>query len=349
MNRSRLSILLVLAIATSLSAPSSFAATKPKAAGRSSTAVINTILNGKGVPSNTLGINGDFYIDTRSLLISGPKANGKWPTGRSLQGANGVNGIDGKNGAAAKNVTTASNVAGPAGPQGERGDKGVDGSAGANGSAGIDGLPGATGAQGPTGPAGSGATGAQGPSGATGPAGSGATGAQGPSGANGARGETGTVGTIGAAGTRGETGTVGPSEVTVGTLTFANISGTVGSSSVATLSGLKAGKSYLIRVLIHTYHPSDRFMDSKMILNLTVAASAGSPIITKQYIPAFANTYRNGSEGYEWSLDGQIVVDGALVASDFGLTLTVTAGKSTSLAALKIDCEFTSTLVGAVL
>jgi hypothetical protein len=90
-------------------------------------------------------------------------------------------------------------------------------------------------------------------------------------------------------------------------------------------------------------------MDSKMILNLTVAASAGSPIITKQYIPAFANTYRNGSEGYEWSLDGQIVVDGALVASDFGLTLTVTAGKSTSLAALKIDCEFTSTLVGAVL
>ena len=349
MNRSRLSILLVLAIATSLSAPSSFAATKPKAAGRSSTTVINTILNGKGVPSNTLGINGDFYIDTRSLLISGPKVNGKWPTGRSLQGANGVNGIDGKNGAAAKNVTTASNVAGPAGPQGERGDKGIDGSAGANGSAGIDGLPGATGAQGPSGPAGSGATGAQGPSGATGPAGSGATGAQGLVGATGARGETGTVGTIGAAGARGETGTVGPSEVTVGTLTFANISGTVGSSSVATLSGLKAGKSYLIRVLIHTYHPSDRFMDSKMILNLTVAASSGSPIITKQYIPAFANTYRNGSEGYEWSLDGQIVVDGALVASDFGLTLTVTAGKSTSLAALKIDCDFTSTLVGAVL
>lgn len=349
MNRNRLSILLVLAIATSLSAPSSFAATKPKAAGRSSTAVINTILNGKGAPSNTLGIDGDFYIDTRSLLISGPKVNGKWPTGRSLQGANGVNGIDGKNGAAAKNVTTASNVAGPAGPQGERGDKGIDGSAGANGSAGIDGLPGATGAQGPSGPAGSGATGAQGPSGATGPAGSGATGAQGLVGATGARGETGTVGTIGSAGARGETGTVGPSEVTVGTLTFANISGTVGSSSVATLSGLKAGKSYLIRVLIHTYHPSDRFMDSKMILNLTVAASSGSPIITKQYIPAFANTYRNGSEGYEWSLDGQVVVDGALVASDFGLTLTVTAGKSTSLAALKIDCDFTSTLVGAVL
>ena len=68
MNRNRLSILLVLALAITFSIPSSIAATKPKAAGRSSTAVINTVLNGKGAPSNTLGINGDFYIDTRSLM-----------------------------------------------------------------------------------------------------------------------------------------------------------------------------------------------------------------------------------------------------------------------------------------
>jgi hypothetical protein len=338
MKLNRISILMILAIATTFSTPSSIAATKPKAAGRSSTAVINTILNGKGAPSNTLGINGDFYIDTRSLLISGPKANGKWPAARSLQGANG---IDGKNGTSTKNVTTTSTVPGPIGPQGEPGEKGLDGVAGVNG---VAGLSGATGAQGPIGATGS--TGAQGPAGATGPAGSGATGAQGPAGAIGARGETGTVGSVGA---RGETGTVGPSEVTVGTLAFANISGAVGSSSVATLIGLKAGKSYLIRVLIHTYHPSDRFLDSKMILNLTVVASSGTPTITKQYIPAFANTYRNGSEGLEWSLDGQLVIDGALEANDFGLTFTVTAGKATTLAALKIDCDFTSTLVGAVL
>jgi hypothetical protein len=352
MKRSRISVLLILAIVTSLSVPSSIAATKPKAAGRSSTAVINTILNGKGAPSNTLGINGDFYIDTRSLLISGPKINGKWPSSRSLQGADGVNGIDGKNGTSAKNVTTASTVAGPVGPQGERGDKGFDGSAGTNGAAGIDGLAGATGAQGPagaTGPAGSGATGAQGPSGATGPAGSGATGAQGPAGTNGVRGETGTVGSQGVVGARGETGTVGPSEVTVGTLTFANISGAANSSSVATLTGLKSGKSYLIRMLIHTYHPGDRLYNSQMILNLNVSASSGSPVITKQYIPAFANTFRNGSEGYEWSLDGQLIVDGSLVPGDFGLIVTVTAGRATVSEALKIECDFTSTLVGAVL
>jgi hypothetical protein len=328
MNRSRISVILVLAIATTFVLPSSIAATKPKAAGRSSTAVINTILNGKGAPSNALGINGDFYIDTRSLLISGPKANGKWPSSRSLQGANGINGIDGKNGAVAKNVTTASTVAGPVGPQGERGEKGVDGAAGTNGGVGAAGITGAQGPAGATGAAGSGGPGAQGPAGATGPAGSGST---------------------GLTGARGETGTVGPSEVTVGTIAFSNISGAVGSSSAANLTGLKAGKSYLIRFLIHTYHPSNRFLNSAMILNLTVVATNGTPVITKQYIPAFSNTYRNGVEGYEWSLDGQLVVNGASVPDEFGLTITITAGKTTVDAALKIDCDFSTTLVGAVL
>ena len=335
MNRSRLSILLILVIATSFSIPNSIAATKPKTAGRSSTAVINTVLNGKGAPSNALGINGDFYIDTRSLLISGPKTKGKWPAARSLQGANGTNGTDGRNGNDAKNVSTASTVAGPAGPQGERGEKGVDGIAGSIGVAGVAGT--------------AGATGASGPAGATGPAGSGATGAQGPTGSNGTNGTNGSAGGTGLTGARGETGTVGPSEVTVGTISFSNISGAVGSSSASTLTGFKAGKSYLVRFLIHTYHPSDRFLNTAMILNLTVVASNGSPVITKQYIPAFANTYRNGTEGFEWSLDGQLVINGALVPDDFGLTITVTAGKSTAVAALKIDCDFTSTLVGAVL
>ena len=335
MNRSRLSILLALVIATSFSIPNSTAATKPKAAGRSSTAVINTVLNGKGAPSNTLGINGDFYIDTRSLLISGPKKSGKWPVARSMQGSNGTNGTDGRNGTDAKNVSTASSVAGPAGPQGERGEKGIDGIAGSSGAAGAAGV--------------AGLSGAAGPAGATGPAGSGATGAQGPSGSNGANGTNGSAGGTGLTGARGETGTVGPSEVTVGTLIFSNISGAVGSSSASTLSGLKAGKSYLIRFFIHTYYPSDRFLSTAMILNLTAVATSGSPVITKQYIQASGNTYRNGAEGYEWSLVGQLVVNGALVPDDFGLTITITAGKSTASTALKIECDFTSTLVGAVL
>ena len=93
------------------------AATKPKTAGRTSSSIPNTILNGKGAPLSTLGIDGDFYIDTRSLLIYGPKKSKKWPIPQSLQGPVGSSGTDGKNGGEGKTVSSASNVAGPSGVQ----------------------------------------------------------------------------------------------------------------------------------------------------------------------------------------------------------------------------------------
>jgi hypothetical protein len=318
----RSSLTVVVLLLLTLGLPNALAATKPKAAGRSATAVINTLLHGAGAPSKSIGIDGDFYIDTRSLLISGPKTKGKWPTARSMQGANGVNGSngsDGRNGNDAKSVTTASTVAGPAGPQGQAGAKGADGT-----------------------------NGAPGPAGATGPSGSGSAGAPGAPGSNGSNGSNGSPGGTGLTGARGETGTVGPSEVTVGTLTFSNISGAVGSSSTSTLSSLKAGKSYLVRLMIHTYHPADRFNDSGMLLNLTTAASSGAPVITKHFIQVSGNTYRNAAEGLEWSIDAELIIDGALVENDYGVSITVTAGKSTTSNPLKIDCKFTALLVGAV-
>ena len=39
----------------------------------------NTILNGSGNPANTLGNNGDFYINTNTAVLFGPKAAGVWP------------------------------------------------------------------------------------------------------------------------------------------------------------------------------------------------------------------------------------------------------------------------------
>lgn len=42
-----------------------------------------TWLNGSGAPSNSLGVDGDFYIDTTNHVIYGPKAT-TWPTGVSL-------------------------------------------------------------------------------------------------------------------------------------------------------------------------------------------------------------------------------------------------------------------------
>ena len=330
MNRTRLSILLVLALATSFSIPSSIAATKPKAAGRSSTAVINTVLNGKGAPANTLGINGDFYIDTRSLMISGPKTNGKWPSSRSLQGANGTNGIDGKNGTSAKNVSTASTVAGPAGPQGERGEKGVDGSTGANGGAGADGLPGASGAQGPAG--------------ATGPAGSGATGAQGPAGAIGARGETGTVGSIGAVGARGETGTVGPSEVTVIAIPTWTLQ-TATAFGFATSTGfglLKAGKSYQIAIqLWGTTNSADSPYGLELLSSTGSAPSYLYTVMPYRYAMTSTTSYK-----YGFSVIGTITVG----VSDTSLSIKIVdAAGDTTAKPMVMTGKALITLVGAVL
>jgi hypothetical protein len=53
----------------------------------------NTVLNGTGPPSNSLGNDGDFYIDTGADVLYGPKAGGTWPTpGTSLAGPAGAAG-----------------------------------------------------------------------------------------------------------------------------------------------------------------------------------------------------------------------------------------------------------------
>lgn len=62
MKQTRFAALFVIALfATSIHA------LPATAAGRSATSIPNTILNGKGAPTSKVGINGDFYIDTRSL------------------------------------------------------------------------------------------------------------------------------------------------------------------------------------------------------------------------------------------------------------------------------------------
>ncbi|MFY7898172.1 MAG: hypothetical protein ACOVOP_03855, partial [Candidatus Planktophila sp.] len=118
MKVSRMAVLFTIAVLlTSTSQPSLHAA------GRTAASIPNTILNGKGAPLNSVGINGDFYIDTRSLLIYGPKSKSKWPAPQNLQGpigAAGASGSDGKNGADGK-VSNASSAAGPAGPAGPQG------------------------------------------------------------------------------------------------------------------------------------------------------------------------------------------------------------------------------------
>jgi hypothetical protein len=139
-----------------------------------------TILNGTGPPQNSQGVDGDFYLNTASWLLHGPKANDAWPVGVSLIGAagedgtHGTNGLDGRtilNGAGApSNATGSSNdfyldrtthvLYGPKmggvwpsgvpliGPPGEDGADGVDGQDGVDGVDGQDGGDGQDGAPG---------------------------------------------------------------------------------------------------------------------------------------------------------------------------------------------------------
>jgi hypothetical protein len=187
------------------------------AAGRAPNAIVNTILSGKGAPKSSQGVDGDFYIDTRSLLIYGPKAKGKWPTPQNIQGPTGPSGNDGKNGNDGKAISSTSTSAGPAGPQGPQG---VAGPAGATG---FPGSPGPQGEKGDPGlPGAAGSTGAQGPAGAT-----------------------------GAAGANGIT------KVTYGELIFGDLSANAGSGQSIQLSGFKARTSYLVHIKIYMYQPND--------------------------------------------------------------------------------------------
>lgn len=84
-----------------------------------------TVLNGTSDPT-TVGVDGDFYLNTTSSTLFGPKASGAWPAGVSLVGPTGPQGATGPDGAQ-----------GPAGPQGLQGLQGEVGPAGPEGPAGA--------------------------------------------------------------------------------------------------------------------------------------------------------------------------------------------------------------------
>ena len=170
-----------------------------------------TLLSGTANPSVAVGINGDFYINTATSTIFGPKAAGVWPTGVSLLGATGAQGPQGIQGTQGLQGPTGS--AGPQGPQGSIGLTGPAGPIGPQGPTGLTGSTGPTGPQGPTGLTGAtGPTGPQGPTGLTGA--TGATGLQGIQGIQGDKGDKGDQGLQGPIGLTGATGATGPQGLT---------------------------------------------------------------------------------------------------------------------------------------
>jgi hypothetical protein len=214
---------------------------------------LNTIHAGNGAPADTLGTPGDWYINTASLTLYGPK-EATWGEGVTLAtraqisqltvgGSLPGSGGEGTSATiAVGTVTTGSfdapatitnsgtesaavfNFVIPAGPPGDPGEPGE---------------PGAQGDPGPAGPAGpQGATGAPGPQGETGPQGpAGPQGIQGDPGEPGIQGETGPTGATGPAGPEGPTGPQGPAG-TAATITIGAVTtGAAGSNVSVTNSG----------------------------------------------------------------------------------------------------------------
>ncbi|HUW87399.1 MAG TPA: hypothetical protein VMW30_03365 [Candidatus Paceibacterota bacterium] len=285
-------------------------------AGRVSTAVPNTILNGITPPRSSIGINGDFYIDMKALVLYGPKSKSRWLNPISLRGpqgtpgakgANGTNGVDGKNSTSVGQIGP-QGIAGPIGPRGEAGIAGAAGPAGAGG------------AMGPMGPAG--AAGSPGANGTVGPAGpAGAQGSPGANGAPGSAGASGGIGLAGATGATGATGAAGPSRVYVISIPAWTLSTATGGTSADSLSfgTLAAQNSYHYSIILHGVTPvTNAYFGLSMKVGPLATTTLYESAITENraYIGA-AFVHR-----YTFIIQGTIVVG----SSDTWLKVSVTDG-----------------------
>ncbi len=325
--------LIVVIIATTLAiTPSAIAAPKTtvKAAGRVVTTVVNTILSGTAIPTKAVGIDGDFYIDTKNLNLYGPKIKGVWKIATTLKQAE------------LKSVTTVVGeqgvigVTGATGPQGDKGDKGATGNTGANGSAGLTGASGATGAKGNDGATGasgfSGATGATGLIGATGPAGAtGLKGDTGLTGLTGAKGDTGTAGVAGStgiAGAKGDTGTAGAEGISNAKFnSLPNIAlnttsaGANGSSNFFTVAELG---NYTFQVLI------SGVVSKTDDLNFTAEIISGGTAIDNQFVVSSAAVIStSGTPGRRYSLVATGVVSNVAPGTIFGVRISLDTAAAT--------------------
>jgi len=209
-------------------------------------AQLNQWRYGSGVPAGTLGVFGDFYLNTANGNVYYKSNATTWVLTGSIMGPAGATGAQGPQGltgatgpAGATGAQGPAGVAGPQGPQGIQGATGPIGPSGLNGNSilngsnppiattGVDGdfyintsnntiygpksngvWPAGVSMIGPTGPVGAqGLTGATGPAGAQGP--QGLTGATGPAGAQGPQGLTGATGPAGPQGAQGIQGVAG--------------------------------------------------------------------------------------------------------------------------------------------
>ena len=291
----------------------------PKTAGRTSQApTLNTLLNGLGAPNATDGIDGDFYLDTLSLNLYGPKKKGKWPLPKSLVGPVGPQGPVGKQGSEGKvgdkGATSSSagsqGTQGIQGPQGTPGTSGAAGSPGPSGGAGVAGSVGAAGSAGPQGPAGS-------------------AGTQGVAGTAGSAGARGPIGETGLTGADGPQGTAGPSRAVLGNINFAGtLSGGVGVGKESSAYGdFQVGKKYL--VISNIFTTSTSTLDPSIGISISVSGAAITPI--SKFVTISGNGYRSSIENFEYGVQVFTTVDASSITGpNFSLKATISSGANTS-------------------
>jgi hypothetical protein len=291
----------------------------PKTAGRTSQApTLNTLLNGLGAPNATDGIDGDFYLDTLSLNLYGPKKKGKWPLPKSLVGPVGPQGPVGKQGSEGKVGDKGASTS----SAGSQGTQGIQGPQGPQGLQGIPGTPGAAGSAGP-----SGAAGAAGSAGPQGPAGS--TGAQGVAGTAGSAGARGPIGETGLTGADGPQGTAGPSRAVLGNINFAGtLSGGVGVGKESSAYGdFQVGKKYL--VISNIFTTSTSTLDPSIGISISVSGAAITPI--SKFVTISGNGYRSSIENFEYGVQVFTTVDASSITGpNFSLKATISSGANTS-------------------
>lgn len=112
----------------------------------------SAVLHGPGSPSNSIGANGDFYVDTDNNRFFGPKSSGTWSGFVSMVGIQGPIGPTGASGGVGpagsqgiQGISGSQGIQGPAGSAGSIGAAGIDGKTLLNGSGAPSGSLGATG------------------------------------------------------------------------------------------------------------------------------------------------------------------------------------------------------------
>ena len=361
MNRRTRTVAISLALIV-LTSQNAFAAGKTaiviKKAGRATSVTPNTILSGVGVPTKSLGIDGDFYIDIKNANLYGPKTKGLWKIATSLRttdsrdlvmsttGADGVRGATGSKGETGATGTNGSKgETGATGTNGSKGETGAMGLTGASGAAGLNGTKGDTGATGAAGL--NGVNGVAGLKGEVGVAGSaGLTGLTGAAGTTGAIGLKGDIGLTGSAGTAGSAGAAGISSGKTSNISFAgNLSGSAGSTKSSDPFGTFAsGKNYVVHILINTYDANSAVFTYG--LGFSLSASGDNPIISSSYSVLYGSLYSGGNRPIV-SVIADVVLNGASTSNSYTLICTLTSGANSG-ASITASGMSTQILIGTI-